>query len=130
MDRLKLVSASLGRLGKKLPNQHQMDHAINRGELAADVPLINLEEYHKLVGGDNEPVTVAIPQQQTTAQTVTIKRDATPADVPLLDTFSVTGFDTETKFTEIPVPSKGNMDIGALNAYAVIRCLEAGVEPA
>jgi len=130
VDRLKLVSASLGRLGKKLPNQHQMDHAINRGELAADVPLINLEEYHKLVGSDNEPVTVAIPQQQTTAQTVTIKRDATPADVPLLDTFSVTGFDTETKFTEIPVPSKGNMDIGALNAYAVIRCLEAGVEPA
>ena len=128
VDRLKLVSASLGRLGKKLPNQHQMDHAINRGELAADVPLINLEEYHKLVGGDNEPVTVAIPQQQTTAQTVTIKRDATPTDIPLLDTFSVTGFDA--KFTDIPIPAKGAMDIGALNAYAVIRCLEAGVEPA
>ena len=101
---------------------------INRGELAADVPLINLEEYHKLVGGGNEPVTVAMPQQPTTTQTVTIRRDATPADVPLLDTFSVTGFDA--KFTDIPVPAKGTMDIDALNAYAVIRCLEAGVEPA
>ena len=32
MDRLKLVSASLGRLGKKMPNQLQMDHAINETE--------------------------------------------------------------------------------------------------
>ena len=128
VDRLKMVSASLGRLGKKLPNQHQMDHAIHRGELAADVPLINLEEYHKLVGSDNEPVTVAVPQQQTTAQTVTIKRDATPADVPLLDTFSFKAFDVE--YSNITVPAKGTMDIDALNAYAVIRCLEAGVEPA
>ena len=124
MDRLKLVSASLGRLGKKLPNQLQMDHAIHRGELSATVPLINLEEYHKLVGGD-APVTVAMPQQPTTAPTVTIKRDATPADIPLLDTFSFKAFDVE--YSTITVPAKGNMDIDALNAYAVVRCLDAGV---
>ena len=128
MDRLKLVSASLGRLGKKLPNQLQMDHAINRGELAAAVPLISLEEYHKLIGSDNEPVTVAMPQQPTTTQTVTIRRDATPADIPLLDKFSFKAFDVE--YSNITVPAKGTMDIDALNAYAVIRCLEAGVEPA
>ncbi len=100
---------------------------INRGELAAEVPLISLEEYHKLVGGDNEPITVAIPEQQTTTQTVITKRDATPSDVPLLDTFSVTGFDTDTKFTEIPIPSKGNMDTVALEEYAIQRALQLGV---
>ena len=127
MDRLKLVSASLGRLGKKLPNQLQMDHAINRGELAADVPLISLEEYHKLIGSDNQPVTIAMPQQPTT-QTVTIRRDATQADIPLLDTFSFKAFDVE--YSTITVPAKGDMNIEALNAYAVVRCLDAGVEQA
>ena len=125
MDRLKLVSASLGRLGKKLPNQLQMDHAIHRGELAAAVPLISLEEYHKLIGSDNQPVTVAMPQQPTTTQTVTVKRDAKPVDVPLLDTFSFKAFDVE--YSTITVPAKGDMNIEALNAYAVVRCLDAGV---
>ena len=105
-----------------------MDHAINRGELAAAVPLISLEEYHKLIGSDNQPVTVAMPQQPTTTQTVTIKRDARPVDVPLLDTFSFKEFDVE--YSTITVPAKGDMNIEALNAYAVVRCLDAGVEPA
>ena len=123
MDRLKLVSASLGRLGKKMPNQLQMDYAINRGELAAAVPLISLEDYHKLVGSDNKPATVTEPEQQPTAQTITIKLDATPVDVQLLDTFSVKDFDVE--YSNTTVPAKGDMNIESLHAYAQTRFLDA-----
>ena len=44
-----------------------------------------------------------------------------------LDTFSVTGFDTETKFTEIPIPTKGNMNTEDLEAYGIERASQLGV---
>jgi hypothetical protein len=43
IDRLKEVSPSLRRLGKKLPTKDQLDAAISSGELAVAVPIIDLD---------------------------------------------------------------------------------------
>lgn len=43
IDRLKEVSPSLARLGRKLPTKDQLDKAISSGELAIDVPIIDLD---------------------------------------------------------------------------------------
>lgn len=43
IDRLKEVSPSLRKLGKKLPTKDQLDAAISSGELAVTVPIIDLD---------------------------------------------------------------------------------------
>jgi len=115
MDRLKEVSPSLKRLGRKLPNQAQLDGAIHQGELAAPVPLIDLEAYHELTGGKNQALTVAVPQQAATER-VPVEREATAQDIPKLQSLSLSDF--AVAFTDIQVPKKGDLDEAGLDAYA------------
>ena len=113
MDRLKEVSPSLKRLGRKLPSQSQLDGAIHRGELAASVPLIDLEAYHEQTGGKNQALTVAVPQQAATER-VSVEREATAQDIPTLQSRSLSGF--AVTFTDIPIPKKGDLDEAGLGA--------------
>jgi type IV secretion system protein VirD4 len=43
IDRLKQCSPSLAALGKKLPTQAQLEQAVRQGELAIEVPLLNMD---------------------------------------------------------------------------------------
>ena len=115
MDRLKEVSASLDQLGHKLPNQKQLDEAIVKGELASSVPMINLEEHHQHMEGQNQPITVTAPQQ-TVTEMVKIEREATVDDIPQLQTRSLDGYALE--FTDIPIPQKGDLNETGLYHYA------------
>ena len=115
MDRLKEVSASLDKLGRKLPNQKQLDEAMVKGELASPVPRINLEEHHQRMEGQNQPITVTAPQQ-TVTEVVKIEREATVDDIPQLQTRSLDGYALE--FTDIPIPEKGDMNEAGLYNYA------------
>ena len=125
MDRLKEVSPRLRSLGAKLPSKHQLDSAIHSGELAAPVPLINMETHHHLVGGHDAPVTVAVPNSSG-AQEVTIERPMTNDDMPNLAKLGLADFVVD--FSAVEKPKAGDVDEAALHAYADRLCIEAGIK--
>ncbi len=49
MDRLKDVSPSLNAIGSRIPTKQEMDDAMRAGELAAPVPLLNIEHYQDII---------------------------------------------------------------------------------
>lgn len=101
--RLKSVSKSLRALGSKAPSRKQMDHAIRHGELAAKVPLLNLDEHNRLNAGD-EMTTVTIPKGSPTLKAQ-----------ELVD------------FSSVKKPPPGEMDEAALKAYADDLCRAMGM---
>jgi type IV secretion system protein VirD4 len=101
--RLKSVSKSLHALGGKTPTRKQMDHAIRHGELAAKVPLLNLDEHNRLNAGD-EMTTVTTPKGSPTLKTQ-----------ELVD------------FSSVKKPPPGEMDEAALKAYADDLCRAMGM---
>jgi type IV secretion system protein VirD4 len=101
--RLKAVSKSLRALGTKVPTRKQMDHAIRNGELAAKVPLLNLEEHNRVNGGD-VLTTVTAPGGGNTLK---------PPE--LVD------------FSSVKKPPPGEMDEAALKAYADDLCRAMGM---
>jgi type IV secretion system protein VirD4 len=125
MDRLKMVSRTLKDLGKKLPTKDQLDAVIERGELAAPVPLIDVEGHIRAVSGD-APLTVAVPEPAKTA-TVTTKRAVTAEDLP---NFSKLNFDLDFSGVVKPAAEAGALDEDALRAYADDLCRAAGINVA
>ena len=101
--RLKAVSKSLRALGTKVPTRKQMDHAIRNGELAAKVPLLNLEEHNRVNGGD-------------VLTTVTAPGGGNMLKPPELVDFS-----------SVKKPPPGEMDEAALKAYADDLCRAMGM---
>jgi type IV secretion system protein VirD4 len=101
--RLKSVSKSLRALGGKAPTRKQMDHAIRQGELAAKVPLLNLEEHNRL-NADEEMITVTTPKGSPTLKAQ-----------ELVD------------FSSVKKPPPGEMDEAALKAYADDLCRAMGM---
>lgn len=59
MDRLKSVSPSLAKLGKKLPSKSELEAAWGSGECASDVPDLNLDLHEAVVQGRSRELTVA-----------------------------------------------------------------------
>lgn len=123
VDRLKEVSPRLKALGDKIPTQKELEAAITSGELGAPVPLIDLDAYHKMTGG-NEQVTVTAPKAPET-KTVMIERPATADDVPNLAKMALADFAVDWSPVEKPIASE--LDEAALLAYADNLCRCAGI---
>ena len=125
VDRLKAVSPLLAGLRRKMPTEQQLKEAIRRGELAAPVPMIDLDA-HRLASKD------IFVQAQTSAsagqggvQVVVIERPVTADDVPQLDKLALSDFVVD--FSAVEAPIKGELDEAALQAYADQLCKEAGI---
>lgn len=101
--RLKSVSKSLRALGSKAPTRKQMDESIRKGELAAKVPLIDLEAHNRLNGA--EEMTMITP----------------PKGAPTLRSPDLVDFSSVKK------PPPGEMDEAALKAYADDLCRAMGM---
>lgn len=124
IDRLKLVSASLHKLGNRLPTKKQLDDATLSGELAAPVPFIDLEAHHAATGGEETPVTVAVPHATETA-IATVERPVIPDDIPKLAKLGLASFALD--FSAVEKPPAGELDEAALHAYADNLCRQAGI---
>jgi type IV secretion system protein VirD4 len=125
VDRLKAVSPLLAALGRKLPTQQQLKEAIRRGELAAPVPLIDLDA-HQLVSNDAFVQTqTSMTSGQGGAQMTVIERPVTADDVLRLDNLALSDFVLD--FSAVEPPAKGKLDEAALQAYADRLCREAGI---
>lgn len=122
MDRLKSVSPSLKALGRRLPSEARLKQIIMLGELASNVPKIDLETHHRLVGND-KPVTVTAPHSGTTM--ATIERPVTPDDVPTLAKLGLASFAID--FSRVDKPKNSELDEAALHAYADNLCRQAGI---
>ena len=123
IERLKETSPRLKALGTKTPSQHELNAAIEAGELGAPVPKLNLGAYHQLTGGDVQ-ITVAAPKTAET-KTVTVERPITPDDVPNLAKMALADFAVDWSPVEKPIASELNTE--ALLAYADNLCRCAGL---
>jgi type IV secretion system protein VirD4 len=59
IDRLKSVSPSLAKLGRKLPTKDQLEAAWGSGECAVSIPLLNLDLHEAIVQDRSRELTVA-----------------------------------------------------------------------
>jgi type IV secretion system protein VirD4 len=126
VDRLKRVSPSLAALGRKLPTEQQLKEAIRMGELAAPVPLINLETHNQSVNQDYVAhFQTAAMSGQGGAQATLIERPVTAGDVLNLDKLALADFVVD--FSAVEIPAKGELDEAALNAYADQLCRQVGI---
>ncbi|MDF0606789.1 type IV secretory system conjugative DNA transfer family protein [Neisseriaceae bacterium TC5R-5] len=125
MDRLKSISPSLAKFGRKLPNEKQLKAIINSGELAVMVPVIDIEAHLHLVSGTTAaPITVAVPSNEKTEVQV-IERPVAPADIPNLAKMTLAKFSVD--FSTVEKPKSGEFDEAALHAYADNLCKQAGI---
>jgi len=124
IDRLKSVSPTLRALGKKLPDQKQLHAAVVKGELAAPVPLIDVEAHQAHIAAMSSPVMVVAPGAPKIA-TVTVQRAATADDLPKLRALALADFAVD--FSGIEPPAAGVMDEAVLQAYADSLCRRAGI---
>lgn len=125
MDRLKEISPTLAAFGKKFPNEKQLKDVIMSGELADDVPLLDLEAHNQLVGNINPTVTVVAPAQGSDTQRIIVERPVTPDDVPTLAKTGLANFAID--FSAVEKPQTGTLDEAALHAYADNLCKQAGI---
>jgi len=124
IDRLKSVSPTLKAFGKKLPDQKQLHAAVVKGELAAPVPLIDVEAHQAHIAAMSSPVVVVAPGAPLIA-TATVQRAATVDDLPRLRGLALADFAVD--FSGIEPPAAGVMDEAALQAYADSLCRRAGI---
>ena len=124
IDRLKTVSGSLHKLGGRLPSKKQLDDATLAGELAAPVPLIDLQAHHASTGGDDVPVTVSAPQAPET-KPMKVERQVVADDMPKLAKMGLASFALD--FSGVEKPPAGELDEAALHAYADDLCRQAGI---
>lgn len=103
LRRLKKVSKSLRGLSG-VPNRNQMDEAIRKGELAAKVPLLDLEEHNRL-NSDAELTTVTAPGAGGGLK------------IP-----------EHVDFSAVKKPAPDEMDEAALKAYADDLCRAMGMK--
>lgn len=109
MDRLKSISPSLAKMGKKLPDRKFFEQVTTMGELSAHVPVIEIVKIE-----DQEPKQEEVME---------IERKANAADIPNLDKLSLASFSVD--FSNVSKPSSNDTD--ALTAYADALCGELGI---
>lgn len=121
MDRLKSVSKTLRASPGTVPDKGAMDAAIRAGELAAKVPLIDVEGHQRAVEGPQSSTTTV--RNTTGGKTVTtIIRAVTADDIPNLE-----ALDVQVDWLDRLVPDN-SVDQKALGAYINQRCQDAGIE--
>jgi type IV secretion system protein VirD4 len=126
LDRLKAVSKSLSKLGKKIPKQHQLEAAARDGELGAKVPLIDLHAHNRLVAAGEADAAAATPRPAIeTTETVTVERPITVDDMPNLARLTLEAFSLD--FSTVEKPQGAELDEAALLAYADDLCRQAGI---
>jgi type IV secretion system protein VirD4 len=123
MDRLKSISPSLAAFGKKLPKEKQLKDIIMAGELAANVPRIDMDAHNRLTG-DMGPVTVSMPKTVGTKKEI-IERPITADDIPQLAKMNLADFVMD--FSAVERPPAGELAEVALLAYADNLCRQAGI---
>lgn len=119
LDRLRLVSPSLRAHANKLPDKHQMDDAIRRGELAASVPWIDLEVYQQENGSD-VPLKVVAPPKPGGA----VKRLPNAQDI--VDLGNLPNLSQQVDFSSVKKP-EGELTDEKLKAYADDLCRAMGM---
>lgn len=124
IDRLKRVSPSMAALGRKLPTAQQLKEAIRMRELAAPVPLVDLDA-HRLSVDQGAPGPAPRPTSGQGGAQVTVERQVTADDVFRLDQLPLMDFVVD--FSAIEVPAQGELDTAALHAYADQLCRAAGI---
>lgn len=125
MDRLKSVSPSLAKFGRKLPNEKQLKAIIKSGELAVKVPVIDIDAHIRMVSGSTAaPTTVVVPSQEKTEVQV-VERPVAPSDIPNLAKMTLANFSVD--FSTVEKPEAGELDEAALHAYADNLCKQAGI---
>ncbi len=124
MDRLKSVSPSLRALERKLPSESVLKAIIMAGELAADVPKLDMARHAATTGG-NLAMSVVMPTPDSQVQTVTTSRAVTPDDVLNLSKLSLDKFDIN--FSVFKAPENGVLNVEQLKAYVDLRSKEAGL---
>ena len=113
MDRLKLVSPSLNSLKSALPTKKQLDNAIERRELSAFVPKIDLSAHDLLIDTNNTPLLVS--SLKISPEKKYIDRPVNQNDIPNLAKKHLSDFSI--RFSDLEAPLDG-VDIQALNKYA------------
>lgn len=124
MDRLKSVSPTLAAFGKKFPNEQELKNIVKSGELATDIPIIDIEAHHKAIGGGEVPATITVSNKSETT-VVTVERPVTADDIPKLAKLSLANFSVD--FSGNEKPKTGELDEVALKAYADDLCRKAGI---
>ena len=81
MDRLKSVSSDLGAV-KSLPTQNQLNLAIEKKQLGADVPELDLIAHDARLSQEK---VLTVPQNKDGEETIINKRPVLPEDAPKLD---------------------------------------------
>jgi type IV secretion system protein VirD4 len=120
IERLKSISASLRALGGNMPGKMQMDEAIRRGELAADVPWIDLDAHQKAAGGDVPLKVVAPPKAGGNT-----KRPPTAQDIAALGNLTSSQYAVD--FSKVKKP-EGDLTDEKLKAYADDLCRAMGMQ--
>lgn len=122
MDRLKSVSPALRHFGRKFPTQKQFDAITTSGELAAPVPLIDMEAFQRLITQEGH---FQVNTNTITGATMTVTRDVVASDIPHLAKLSLESFAIDFSGTNPPAP--GDLDEAALHAYADRLCRQTGM---
>jgi len=112
VNRLKKVSKTLRAAGAKIPTKKQMDEAVQRAELAAKVPLIDLEAFNKELE-QHAAFTVAGPSGSASGG-----QKLGAEDIDKLGPVD---------FSSVKRPPPGEMDEAALKAYADDLCRAMGM---
>lgn len=127
IDRLKSVSPKLKALGGKLPSKKQLDAAIESGELAAPIPLIDVEGFMADMA-IKAPAVPAPKFKGAEGRTVVTQRAVTATDVPGLAARALADFAIDFGGLDAPkADPTGELDIDALNKYADAMCARAGI---
>jgi len=112
IGRLKTTSKYLRALGGKIPTKMQMDEAVQRRELAAKVPLIDLDAFYKEMGVEDTH-TVTDPSGRAGGG-----HRLGAEDIDKLGAID---------FSSVKRPPPGEMDEAALKAYADDLCRAMGM---
>lgn len=114
MDRLKDVSPSLSAIGKRLPTQKELNEALRNGELAAPVPILDVESYQDSISAAEGSIEMVERPKPST-------RPFVPEDYPRISEINFA-----LNFDKIKAPPEGERTIEKLHEFADAACKEVG----
>jgi type IV secretion system protein VirD4 len=126
MDRLKSVSPRLAQFGRLLPSESQLKAIVNSGELAAPVPVMDIDAHLQRVSGTpTEPDSSATPSTKGNSRMGIVERPVAASDIPHLAKMTLANFTVD--FSAVERPKAGELNEAALHAYADDLCKQAGI---
>lgn len=126
MDRLKSMSPSLARFGSRLPNESELKAIVNAGELAAPVPVMDIDVHLQRVGNTAvSPASASSAASGIGYRVTHVERPVLAADIPHLAKMGLASFAVD--FSAVDKPPAGELNEAALHAYADQLCKQAGI---